>query len=83
MNFQLDQSDIDRLADAVAQRLAAPVRKTQWLTRAEAAEHLRCSVWKLDELVRLGEVPVYRPSRTPLFRPEDLDQYVVANRREH
>ena len=83
MILDLDQQDIDRIAEAVANRLAMTTRKTQWLTRQEAAAHLRCSTKQLDSYVYEGAIPVYRPSpRKPLYRAEDLDRFVEGERRE-
>ena len=44
------------IAEAVAERINnRPPR--QWLTKAEAAEHLRCSTKQIDLYVRVGEIP--------------------------
>lgn len=83
MKLDLEQRDITLIAEAVVERINRVPERTQWLNRSEAAAHLRCSLSRLDELVHLGEIPVYRPSRTPLFLASELDAYVVANRREH
>ena len=83
MNFALDHQDVERIAEAVANRLAMTTRKTQWLTRREAAEYLRCSTKQLDGYVYEGAVPVYRPSpRKPLYKACDLDRFVESERRE-
>lgn len=71
--------DYDAIAEAVVARIEAP-RPTQWLTKKEAAEHIRCSVRQLEKLVHLGEVPVYRPAGRPLFKREELDEW-ITNRR--
>lgn len=76
MNVSLDQQDLERITDAVIGRLGDGHKRTQWLTRAEAAEHIRCSTRKFDQLVRLGEIRAYRPAGRPLFRIEELDTYV-------
>ena len=84
MILDLDQQDIDRIAQAVACALEQTVRKTQWLTRQEAAEHLRCSTKQLDGYVYEGAIPVYRPSpRKPLYRAEDLDRFIESEKREY
>ncbi len=48
-----------------------------YMTKSEAAKHLRVSERTLDRLVAEGKVPSARVSpRRVLFRPEDLDKYV-------
>lgn len=78
MLFEFQSNEIDRLADAVAQRLQAPT-KTQWLNRQEAAEHLRCTVKQIDTWVRRGEIRAYRPNSRPLFRADELDDFVLSS----
>jgi excisionase family DNA binding protein len=83
VNLELEHKDIVQIAEAVAERiLGATTPRTQWLTRPEAAEHLRCSTAQLDRLVHLGELPVYRPNRKPLFSAADLDKYVTDRRED-
>jgi excisionase family DNA binding protein len=74
--FELDYAAI---ADAVAERLQP--QKSRWLTKQEAAAHIRCSTRQLERLVRLGEIPHYRPAGRPLFKQEELDEF-ITNRRE-
>jgi len=79
MNLSLELKDIQQIAEAVAERINVP-RETRWLTRQEAADHLRCSTKHLDLLVRVGDMPVYRPNRKPLFLVEDLDRFITDRR---
>ncbi len=72
--------DYDAIADAIVARIDTQPR-TQWLTKQQAAEHLHCSARHLEKLVRLGELPAYKPAGRPLFRREELDEY-ITNRRE-
>jgi len=77
----LEPKELTAIADAVAERLeGAQVRRTDWLTREEAAEHLRCSTRHLDRLVRLGEIAAYRPCGRPLFLAEELDAWVMTHK---
>jgi excisionase family DNA binding protein len=76
VNLQLELKDIQQIAEAVAERINVP-HQTRWLTRQEAADRIRCSTKHLDQLVRLGDVPVYRPNRRPLFSADDLDRYIT------
>ena len=81
MNLDLEPKDIVLIAEAVAERIHVP-RQAKWMTRQEAADYLRCSTKALNEWVRLGEIPVYRPNSKPLFSSSDLDEFVLTNRRE-
>lgn len=80
MIIELPDTFIAHLAQEVSRRIQSPSGKP-WLTRAEAAERLCCSTRKLDQLVRLGEITAYRPAGRPLFKSEELDEF-ITNRRE-
>ena len=83
MNFELEQQDIDRIAEAVVLRLDSGCSPSPWLTRQEAADYLRCSTKYLDQLVRAGEIPAhYLAERKPLFSVKDLDLFVHQTRRD-
>ena len=61
LELHLDDRDLDRLAQLVAARLAERMeaRRSPWLSAAEAADYLRCSLSRLRKLSMLGEVPVH------------------------
>ena len=75
MILDLDQKDIDRIAEAVAQRIDTG-GGSPWLDATEAAEYLRCSPRHLNKLAYRGELPTYRPAGKRLFRRDDLDRFV-------
>ena len=83
VNLQLENKDVVLIAEAVAERINnLPPR--QWLTKAEAAEHLRCSTKQIDLYVRVGDIPVYRPGGErgrPLFSADSLDKFVRQTER--
>lgn len=82
MRLELELQDIVMIAEQIAERVVVP-QKTQWMTRSEAAQHLRITTRHLDKLVRVGELPCYRPSQgKPLFNQQDLDVF-VTNRRDN
>ena len=52
----------------------------EWMTRKEAAEHLRVSLRTFDGLVSKGLFPRYRASANRIvISREDLDSYVKTN----
>lgn len=70
--------DLDKLAEAVAERLE-PAQT--WLTVNEAAEHLRLSAKQVRRLAG-DEFPVYRPEGgRMLFNRQELDSWVTSHRR--
>lgn len=70
--------DVNALADALAERLLQP-ETTQWMTIAEAAEHMRCS----DKWIRgrLDEIPHVKVDGKLLFRRDELDSFLTNHRR--
>lgn len=61
-----------------------PMAETQrWMTRAEAADHLRVTTRTVDAYVRTGRLRKYTlaDSRTPRFRFEDVNALVKAGER--
>ena len=65
--------DVNRLADAIAARLAAP---SPWLDAAGAAEYLSCSVSRIRTLTATRDLPVHHDGRRPLYHRDELDEYV-------
>jgi excisionase family DNA binding protein len=52
-----------------------------WMTKREAAEHMRVSTKTIDRLVRDGKLtkfPVAGSSRAVRFRRDDLDKLLLA-----
>ncbi|MCH8908518.1 MAG: helix-turn-helix domain-containing protein [Candidatus Heimdallarchaeota archaeon] len=62
--------------------------RTPWLSSKEAANYLRCSSSKLEDLTTSGLIPFRRldprsPRSPRLFHRWDLDAYLVAGRNPH
>lgn len=68
--------DVPALAEAVAAHLLEELRAPRWMTKAEAAEHLRVSVRQLERLVADKAVPFHRPEGRLLFDQRELDAWV-------
>lgn len=80
MRLELELQDIVMIAEQITERIHVPP-KVRWMTRAEAADHLRISTKTLDTLVRVGELPCYRPTEgKPLFSQQEIDLYVTDRR---
>ena len=76
-------SDLDpilaRLADMVAARVKIPeATASPWLTAAQAADYLGCSVSRIRTLTLTDELPHHRDGRRPLYHRDELDAYVRA-----
>jgi excisionase family DNA binding protein len=79
-SFELSDTDIARIAEAVAKRIA-PVATdgtatTRWLNSKEAAAHLGVSVRTIHELTAQGVLPHHQtgPNARCFFRVAELDQ---------
>lgn len=73
--MSLTPAEIDRLADAIAERLAGGVRGGAGDVIGDihdAAGWLGCSVPTLERAVRRGEIPSIKVGRLRRFRRADL-----------
>ena len=70
--------DVGLLADALLERMQVDT-PVQWMTIAEAAEHMRCSDKWIRE--RLGEIPHVRVDKKLLFNRRELDSWLTNHRR--
>lgn len=69
--------DVNALADAIAERLQTT--SSQWMTVAEAAEHVRCHhEWIRN---RLDEIPHVRVDGKILIDRQELDTWLTNHRR--
>lgn len=49
------------------------------LTKRQAAERLNVSVWKTEQLIKLGLLPVVPVGSRDLIRPDDVSAYISQN----
>ena len=76
----------DELLEQIAQRAAAIVAEstttasTPWLSTEQAADYLACKPARIHDLVQLRKLESRRDGRRLLFRREDLDAYLEAER---
>ncbi len=74
----LSPLEIERLAEAVAERVADRLtNRRRLLTRYELAEVINVSVPKLDTMLRDDELPVIRVGRKVLFDPHAVIQHLA------
>lgn len=66
----------DAIAAQVAAILAAQATPEPWITAAQAAEHLACSVGRIHDLRAKGALPYRKDGSRLLFRRSDLDAYL-------
>jgi excisionase family DNA binding protein len=80
LELHIDDHDLERLAELVAERLAdrMEARRSPWLSAAEAADYLRCSLSRVRKLSMLGEVPAHHDGGRALYRRDELDAYIAA-----
>jgi excisionase family DNA binding protein len=80
--LKIEISDIflERLANLIAARINAgdSSSASPWMTAAQAARYLGCSVSRVRTLTLTGELPSHRDGRRPLYHREELDAYVRA-----
>lgn len=48
----------------------------EYLTSEQVAEIAHCSVFRVREAVKRGELPAYRPGKSYMFIREDVDAWV-------
>jgi excisionase family DNA binding protein len=78
----LDDHALDRLAEALAPRLAALAAETSaveaWLDVDGASRHLICPKSRIYALVSVRRIPFHKDGSRLLFRREELDEWVRA-----
>jgi excisionase family DNA binding protein len=78
--LQLSDEFLDAPATAVAEKLAGGVptsSSSRWITAAEAADYLRCSMARVRRLTGYGGLPSHRDGARVLYRQDELDRFVV------
>ena len=80
MRIEFPESLLERLAELVAARINAPTAngRSPWLTAAQAADYLSCSVSRIRTLTLTGDLPHHRDGSRPLYHRDELDAYVRA-----
>ena len=76
--LSLPEELVNRLADEVADRLAAKMdpQSEPYLNVDGAAEYLACDKRRIYDLKERGAIPTYQDGKRLLFRRCDLDEYV-------
>jgi excisionase family DNA binding protein len=80
LNIDLPDSVLERLAELVAARINTRSADdgSPWLTAAQAAGYIRCSVSRIRTLTVTGDLPHHRDGRRTLYHRDELDEYVRA-----
>jgi excisionase family DNA binding protein len=74
-----DPATLDRLADALAERVAMRVAaRSPWLSAREAADYLACPLSRVRKLTMTRELPAHHDGRRALYRREELDDFIRA-----
>jgi excisionase family DNA binding protein len=74
---ELVEQIAERAAEIVAERAGAGAGGAgEWLTVAEAADHLRCSTGRVYQLVSARRIPFQKDGSRVLFRRSEVDAWV-------
>jgi excisionase family DNA binding protein len=76
--LRYSESELDRLADLLAPRVAARVTRSPWLSAREAAEYLACPLSRIRKLTMTRELPAHHDGRRALYRRDELDDFIRA-----
>lgn len=76
MQLLLSDTDVQRIADAVAQRLQPPAAADEWLTVEQAAQHLKCSTSRIYQGTSKRTLPFHRDGGRLMFSRTELDRHV-------
>jgi excisionase family DNA binding protein len=81
VELRIDDETLDRLADAVADRLASrrPADAEHWVGVERAAEHLACKPQRIYNLVHDRAIPHRKDGGRLLFRLSELDATLSSN----
>jgi excisionase family DNA binding protein len=80
VRIELPDSLLERLAELIAARVNTRTADTAspWLTAAQAADYLGCSLSRIRALTLTGELPHHRDGRRPLYHRDELDEFIRA-----
>jgi excisionase family DNA binding protein len=79
VNLELSDNELDQLADKLAERLAAklqPAEPSPYLSIPEAADYLRCSRHRIDDLLSARRLRRVKEGRRTLIRRDELARYI-------
>lgn len=51
----------------------------EFMNCEQAAAAAQCSIYKIREAIKMGELRAYRPGKGYLIEPSDLEKWVKAN----
>jgi excisionase family DNA binding protein len=74
--LRYSDAELDQLADLLAERVAARMVGSPWLSAREAAKYLACPISRVRKLTMTRELPAHRDGRRVLYRREELDAFV-------
>jgi excisionase family DNA binding protein len=74
----LTGTQLDLIADGVAERLQPPPAPSPWLNTKQAAAYLACKPDRIHDLCQLGRLHPHKDGSRSLFRREDLDACLEA-----
>lgn len=82
MSIELPAEFIDKLADAVAAKLALrieqPEQWPEWMSVPTAARYLDCGEHRLYKLAERGQIPHVRDGARVFFERQALDDWMTA-----
>jgi excisionase family DNA binding protein len=80
VRIEFPDSLLERLAELIAARINTRTAdiSSPWLTAAQAADYLSCSVSRIRSLTLTGELPHHRDGRRPLYHRGELDAFIRA-----
>lgn len=75
LELHLDDRDLERLAELVAERLDARAPEP-WVGVREAAAHLACKPQRVYDLIHARAIPHRKDGARLLFRLSELDRWL-------
>jgi len=72
----LSDTDVQRIASAVAALLPTPAAADEWLTVEQAAQHLKCSTSRIYQGTSKRTLPFHRDGGRLMFSKSELDEHL-------
>lgn len=76
MRLSLEDEDVERIAQRVAELVAQP-SLSPWLNAESAAVYLDCRLSRIRKLTSTGGLCVHHDGGRVLYRREELDRFVL------